>query len=526
MARAPCPRPAFGGIREADITRRAVLQGIGAGIGTAAVGCGGSSDASAPSASAAGVGGAGGGTGASTVGAGAGGTGTGGTGGATSGPGSGGGGAPGDCKAPSDLSPEELLAPIDVIVVLMLENRSFDHYLGGSLGLVEGRPDILGLSGAESNPSASGDVAVFAMDNLTPASPPHGWDAVHAQWNMGKLDGFVKAHAGPNEKEVMGYYVRKQVPIHCALADAYATCNRWHASVLGPTWPNRFYLHGATSKGQKGNQPVSGFESIFDVLKDAGVAALNYHHGVAFATGGYFKLDGLATMSEFKQHAKDGKLPKLSIIDPAFFGAGANDDHPSNGDIPAAQLLVSDVYSALAASPQWSKCLFVVTYDEHGGFFDHVPPTTTTDDYPEFAQLGIRVPGLVVGPYVRHGCTVDTVFDHASVIATVARKHGLPPLNARAGAAADLSSCLDPALVKAKTPQSAVTLPVLEMSMSALRRFSERVRRGEVEQHPELRASLEAQGLWRSLVRRHDPDRVLGEQLDDCVRKGILRLVD
>ena len=432
------------------------------------------------------------------------------------------------CTGDGGLSPQELLAPIDTVVVLCMENRSFDHYLGGSLGIVEGRADIVGLTGSESNPApGGGSVTVFHLDDMTPEDPPHQWDAVHQQWNMGANDGFVAVHEGPNQAQVMGYYLRDQVPIHHALADAYVVCNHYHCSVLGGTWPNRFYLHAATSNGQTANLPVTGLDPIWDVLADAGVSGVNYHHGVAWANGGYFKFNGMGSIDAFKQAAASGTLPNFSIIDPQFFGGGANDDHPSNANVPLAQLLISDIYTTLAQSPQWNRCLFVVIYDEHGGFYDHVSPPTSLDDDAEFGHVGFRIPALVAGPYVRRGCAVDTGFDHVSVLSTLRTRFSLADLNQRMAGTADLSSCIDPTFVKDRAPQPPVMLPRLDVSQSALRRaFEANGRFGPPghPQHPELVAALRQQGYGR-LLRELDPERTLKRQLDDCVRKGIARLV-
>ncbi|MBT8496551.1 MAG: alkaline phosphatase family protein, partial [Deltaproteobacteria bacterium] len=355
------------------------------------------------------------------------------------------------CSSQSDLSASELLASIDHIVVLMMENRSFDHYLG-SLQLVEGRSDIAGLDGSESNPDLDGNpVGVHVLDDFTPEDPPHKWDECHRQWNQGANDGFVREHAGAHQADVMGYHVRDQLASLYALADAGVVCNHWYSSVMGPTWPNRYYLHGATSKGLKSNLPLpqtdlpfAQFESIFDRLDDAGVSHKNYFHDVPWATGAYQKQDGLATMEAFFADAANGALPQFSLIDPQFFGQGANDDHPDH-DIRLGQALIASVVSALAQSPLWERSLFVLTYDEHGGFYDHVPPPTTTDSRADFQQLGFRVPSLVVGPHVRRGCAADTVLEHASVISTLTARFGLEPINDRAQAANDLSSCIDPA---------------------------------------------------------------------------------
>jgi phospholipase C len=396
----------------------------------------------------------------------------------------------------SGLAPEELLAPIENIVVLCMENRSFDHYLG-ALSLLEGMK-VLGLNGTESNPSPDGpDVKVFNLEDFTPADPPHGWDACHAQWNEGKNDGFVIEHAGASQDDVMGYHIRKQIPITYALADASAICHRYFASVMGPTWPNRFYLHGATSKGQQGNFPVfSGFKSIWGLLEDAGISAKNYYHDIAWCSGAFFKTTGLAGVEEFFSDAAAGTLPQFSIIDPQYFGAGANDDHPDH-DVQLGQALIASVFTALAKSPQWSKCLFVLTYDEHGGFFDHVAPPTTADDDAAFRQLGFRVPTLVAGPFVRTGCPVDTLLEHVSVIKTLTKRWDLPSLNQRVDAANDLSSTISPMFLK--NPQPAPELPMLDVSMSRVR---SRMLRPARAHHEEMWDAAERRMIPRHLDRR------------------------
>jgi phospholipase C len=400
------------------------------------------------------------------------------------------------------MTAEQLLAGIDTFVILCMENRSFDHFLGARK-LVEKRDGIDGLTGSESNPDPNGaPVAVHQLATYTPADPPHSWDASHAQWNLGANDGFVKAHAGADQADVMGYYTRDQVPITNALADQSAVCERWFAAVMGPTWPNRFYLHGATSKGQKSNLPVLGFTSIFSRLDAKGVSNVNYFHDVAWAVGGYAKLSGNAPIEQFFEHAMAGTLPQVCFIDPGFTGTGANDDHPAH-DIRRGQALIASVVAALGKSPQWAKSLLVITYDEHGGFFDHVPPPTTVDDDAEFRQLGFRVPAMLIGPTVRVGCTIDAVFEHSSVAATLTKRFGLEPLNARATAAADLSPCIDPN--RLANPAAPPTLPPVMMPRVIPPLPSS-------DAHSELLAVLDAHPVPRHLDRRADADAI-GERV-------------
>lgn len=484
------------------IARRRVLAGLGAAISTAAIGC---SDTGTTSVDVTpgGQGGAGG----------AGGSNNGGSGNE----GGQGGGQPTDlCQDSTNLSADELLAPIDTFVILCMENRSFDHYLG-ALRLIEGR-ELTGLDGTEKNPTPDGTfVNVFKLEDFTPADPPHGWDAAHNQHNGGKNDGFVLEHAGNSQADVMGYHVREQIPITYALADAHAVCDHWFASVMGPTWPNRYFLHGATSKGQKSNLPVFGFKSIFDLLDDASVTHRVYYHDIAWCSGAYFKTSGLSTIEQFFVDAEKGNLPNVVFIDPQFFGQGANDDHPDH-DVRLGQALIASVYAALGKSPQWSRCMFILTYDEHGGFFDHVPPPTTEDEDAEFRQMGFRVPSIVAGPFAKSGCTVTTELEHVSILRTIGRRFGLPSLNQRMTSANDLSSCIQPAYFAA--PRPAVALPVVPIP---LKQVEDRPQITDT--HPEMREALDRGSIPSHLDRRHEGLEITKRVLEAGERLGVVRIL-
>lgn len=418
--------------------------------------------------------------------------------------------------AASDLPARELLAGIETIVVLCLENRSFDHCLG-SLRLVEGRADIDGLVGTEWNPDNDGNpVALHRIVEPLGSDPPHNWGAAHRQWHDGANDGFVQAHSGADQADVMGYRRRDQLPVTYALADAGVVCNRWFSPVLGPTWPNRAYLHAATSTGMMENLPMLFAEpTIWDRLEAARLRGVNYYHDVPWAFGAFGKLSGIEPVERFFQDAAAGTLPPLALIDPAFTGGTANDDHPTK-DGQLSQALLASVVAALGASPQWSRCLFVLVYDEHGGFFDHVAPPTVrpgVEPFAGFDRLGFRVPAVVIGPHVRRGCAVDTVFEHGSVIATVSRRFGLDPVNPRAAATADLSACIDPRRLAAPLPPP--RLPVVELSRQRLAALAGRAAPG----HAELTAAFDARPAPAGIDRRGESDEVVrrvlrwGEQL-------------
>lgn len=484
-----------------ELTRRKALQGISVGVGMAAVGCGGSDETPAPAPDPAPTN-----TTppvpttpptATT--------------------------APTTDPPPTNLTPKDLLAGIDHIIVLMMENRSFDHFLGAlksDAGYV-GKSKVEGLTGTEWNPAPDGStVKVFKMDNFTPEDPPHGWAAVHNQLNGGKNDGFVKEHEGASQNEVMGYHDRSQIPFYYWLADNFAICDHWHASVLGPTWPNRFYLHSTTSKGKKDNTPflTGAPDTVWDRMKDKGLTAKNYAAGaVTWYVGGFagklLSINPSANINAFFDDAKNGKLPSFAIIDPDF---AASDDHPAH-NIQRGQAFVSSVYKALAESPAWNKTLFIITYDEHGGFFDHVPPPKAVDDDVEFQSQGFRVPTFVIGPTVKKGYVCSKQLEHSSVAATLKTRFDIKSLSKRMDAALDITDCIDPLKVKApaKPPSG---MPVVAMTM-------ETALYDGVGQHsqPTLQKMAE-QGIAPKVDERTDQERIAG-WLEHAQRLGAVRVI-
>ncbi|MCH9688266.1 MAG: alkaline phosphatase family protein [Deltaproteobacteria bacterium] len=444
---------------DGTLTRRRTLQGMGAVLGSVTLGCGDDGSPAAGSGSGSDSG-SGGGTADSTV------DGT-------------QGGTEGDTDLPpieacgdaGGLAPEELLAEIDTIVVVMMENRSFDHFFGSATFLEDYA--VNGLDGSESNLRLDGrPVSVFPLENLNPEDPPHGWVSSHLQWNNGANDGFVTEHElnfADSAHEVMGYHVRAQLPILYTLADNYVLCDNWYASVMGPTWPNRFYLNAATSAGTMTNEPVPGLTTIWDLLQAEGISANDYYSDLAWLWGGLSDTQQsfVLPLDEFFDAAEQGNLPAFSVVEPNYGllpgSEGGNDDHPIHS-IELGQVFLGSVYAALAQSAHWERCLLIITYDEHGGFYDHVsPPGNATDDVPDFQQLGFRVPSVVIGPHVRRGCVDGTQLDHVSPIATVTRRFGLPLLNERVGQTADVSSAIDPAFLG--DPQPPAPIPVMSISV-------------------------------------------------------------
>jgi phospholipase C len=344
----------------------------------------------------------------------------------------------------SDSGPEG----ITTVVALMMENRSFDHMMG-SRTLLESKAEN-GLTATMANPDRLGkSIGIWPAtpDTQCVIDPPHGWDRARVQLDGGLCDGFVKAHQDAHDSdtaiEPMQYLLRAQVPTTYALADAYTLCNQWFCSVLGPTFPNREYWHTGQSNGHMDNTvPNPVWASLYDRLNAKGIDWAYYYGDVpTLAVLGGAATDGhIKRFNTFAKDCKAGTLPPVVYIDPAFT---LNDDHPPHH--PAmGQQLIGAIYTALATSPQWKNILFVVTYDENGGFFDHVAPPKAPDALASqgFDQLGFRVPALVMGPYARTG--LSTVqYDHTSVLRHIEKMFELEPLTMRDAAATDLSDCID-----------------------------------------------------------------------------------
>lgn len=347
-----------------------------------------------------------------------------------------------------DSGPE--VVGITTYVYLMMENRSYDHYLGARS--LEGKPGD-GITPALANPDLGGaPVNVYAANSsaLCDLDPPHSWDAAHLQFNAGAMDGFLTEHQKrhPGDTAPMKYMTREQLPITWALADHYTTCDRWFSAVMGPTWPNRFYWHTGTSNGTKTNY-VPDFEvtwpTVLHRLEAKGIDWAHYYANITVAgllPEGQVTTDGrLHDFGNFINDALAGTLPQVSFIEPGYF---LNDDHPplhpGNG-----QELIETIYRALAMSPQWKNCLFVVVYDEGGGYYDHVAPPTVQDEFAAegFDQLGSRIPALVVGPYVKQGYVSSTVYNHASGLKQLEVTFALDPLTQRVTTANDLTDCID-----------------------------------------------------------------------------------
>lgn len=354
------------------------------------------------------------------------------------------------------------LSKVDRVVVLMLENRSFDHMLG-YLSLEGGRPDVDGVPAGFANEYSGRSWPVHHLkDTAVSDDPDHSALRVDVQVGGGRMDGFVTSFAetlrdrGVADHDpgaVMGYYGAAEVPVFDHLAKHFVVCDRWFSSVPGATWPNRLYALCGRAAGSRDdrphNEPPMYNQPSFVRHLDAHEVSWRWYSvdvgSLRMADGHYWlgRHDRFAYLTKtglnwkralnvrvdakdptFFEDAAAGRLPAVTWIDPSFsnfnpFGVPANDDH-APADITNGQDLVLAVYHAIATGPQWDTTLLIVCYDEHGGFFDHVPPPEAPDDDPvTFGRYGVRVPALVVSPWVEPRTVSKTLFDHTSILKTI-----------------------------------------------------------------------------------------------------------
>ena len=356
------------------------------------------------------------------------------------------------------------LEKVDHVVILMLENRSFDHMLG-YLSLEGGRGDVDGLPAEFANEHDGRSYPIHHLESTAIADDPdHSASAVDLQIGGGKMNGFVTSFADTLSRgdvqdadpgRVMGYYNGLDVPVYDHLAREFAVCDRWFSSVPGATWPNRLYAICGRAAGSRDDMalnlpPLYNQPSFVRHLDAHGVPwrwysfeagtlrfadahyVLGHHDRFAFFSKTNLnwrtELERIdAEAASFLEDAARGALPSVAWIDPNFsnfnpIGFQPNDDH-APADIKDGQELVLAVYHALATSPQWERTLLVIFYDEHGGFFDHVAPPDAPDDDPEtFGRYGVRVPALIVSPWIEAGSVSHTVFDHTSIIKTILQR--------------------------------------------------------------------------------------------------------
>ena len=393
---------------------------------------------------------------------------------------------PGSRPYPGLAPGTDTIPQIKHIVVLMMENHSYDNHLG-MLGRAGADGFTLGRTGepTATNPYPDGRIQhAFEMPNTCQQllKPSQTWANSHIQLNRGKLDGFVRSGSGP---VAMGYWNRAHLPFYYSLASVFPIADRYFSSVLGQTWPNRRYLMAATSLGvvdddplQILNYPANG--TIFDRLHSAGVTWNDYYSvlsptpTIALFPDLLVKYPShLAPVGDFFSAAAAGTLPGFSLVEPNY--AVSSEEEPQN--ITLGEQFAAKVIDAVMSGPGWANTLLIWTFDEHGGYYDHVvPPAAIAPDniaplaspaYTGFAQYGFRVPCAVVSPWARGNYVSHQVFDHTSILALVEAKWNLPAMTRRDANAHNMLDMLDLSKPAFQRPP-ALAKPLLDTNPGAL----------------------------------------------------------
>src|SRR5579872_827133 len=394
--------------------------------------------------------------------------------------------------------------PINHVVVLVLENHSFDQMLGCMQELY---PELEGVISRPPRQNIDSDGKIYAQaptkERQMQFDPHHEVQHVHEQLEGGN-SGFVKnfsrmyPDSKPEDRQcVMGYYPLDFLPSLHQLARHFTICDHWFSSLPGPTWPNRFMALTGTAKGRVNmpgdgthNADMAGYfqqdqDTIFDRLTEKTINWKCYFHDIPQSwvlrhqrlphnVARYFYMD------EFFDDARgrEQDFPQFCFIEPDFMGIVGNDDHPPH-DIMKAQKLIADVYNAVRANPDlWRSTLLVVFYDEHGGFYDHVVPPKAVppdEDHAEYSfdQFGVRVPALLISPWVDR--TVEkTQFDHTSLLRYLTDKWQLRPLPSKRMAQANSigtairSQLREDGLPRIELSSGELTPPKLELEENAI----------------------------------------------------------
>ena len=343
--------------------------------------------------------------------------------------------------------------PIDTIVIIMMENRSFDHLFAN---LTDTQPDVEIAPATASNLDSDGTVVTrFHLDQYCFDDPDHGWTDTHNEWDGGKMDGFVTVNnlngsAPADGKRAMGYYTSDDLPFVYSMASAFAVADHSFSSLLGPTFPNRSYLQAATSFGLvDGTLFTDAHLNLIDILTNAKISFHDYYTTVptlgTFLASLSEDLNNVSILSTFFTDAAAGMLSQVNFVDPGLGdrSGGVSNDFHAPSDVQLGDLYLQTVVEALIASPQWPHMAIFVTFDEHGGIYDHVPPPPAcppdnllpvlgANDTPgAFDRLGVRIPTMVVSPYSKPHYVSHNVYDHTSILRFIESRFILPSMTAR-----------------------------------------------------------------------------------------------
>lgn len=355
---------------------------------------------------------------------------------------------------------------IEHFVVVTMENRSFDHFLGWVPG-TDGRQ--AGLSYLD-RAGIAHPTHPLAPDyqGCDHPDPDHSYEGGRIEYNNGACDGWLRA--GQNDDYAIGYYTRDDLPFYAGATQGWTTCDRYFAAIMAGTYSNRIYQHAAqTDRLDNSLLPISTLPTIWDRLAEHSLQGRYYFSDMPFlALWGAKYLDIARPIAQFYADCADGTLPQVSFVEPRFLGeaqGSSGDDHP-HADIRAGQDFLNRVYEAVTTSPNWPNTVMVINYDEWGGFFDHVAPPRGPIPPADAALgsdglLGFRTPALVISPFARRGYVAHGAYDHTSVLRMIEWRWNLRPLTVRDATANNLAEVLDFAHPNLAAPQFAVPEPPL-----------------------------------------------------------------
>jgi len=331
---------------------------------------------------------------------------------------------------------------LEHVVVVMMENRSFDHFLGWLPG-ADGQQ--AGLSFTDRHGIAHRTARLREFQGCGHPDPDHTWEGGRVQYNAGQCDGWL---LGTNDEYSLGYYDAADLAFYGPAARYWTVCDRYFAAIMAGTAPNRMYLHaGRTDRlhNDEGPSP-STLPTIWDRLAGAGRTGTYYFSDSPFTARWGAKYRSISRpIASFYSDCATGTLPHVAYIDPRFMNetvGTSGDDHP-HADIRVGQAFVNGIYEAVTSSSAWRHTVLVITYDEWGGFFDHVPPPVAHDTDPRCRLRGFRVPTIVISPFARRHHVAHAVYDHTSILKLIEWRWNLEPLAARDAGARNLAEVLD-----------------------------------------------------------------------------------
>lgn len=355
---------------------------------------------------------------------------------------------PGVTAAPRNkLLPKPQKSGIEHVIVVMMENRSYDHFLGWLPGS-DGRQ--AGLTYADANGIARSTYPLAPnYQGCDYPDPDHSYEGGRVEFNNGACDGWLRA--GNNDEYAIGYYTSSDLPFYAGAAGSWTTYDRYFSAILAGTFPNRIYQHAAQTDRLDNSINLCTLPTIWDRLADHSLSARYYFSDIPLLALWSTKyLPITRHITEFLADCAAGTLPEVSFVEPRFLGEAeglTNDDHP-HADIRNGQAFLNMIYEAVTLSPNWENTVLVINYDEWGGFFDHVPPQLAPIPPADLAlgsdgRRGFRVPAFVISPWSVRGGISHGIYDHTSVLKMIEWRWNLEPLTVRDKTANNIAESLN-----------------------------------------------------------------------------------